>query len=118
MGPSPFWDKFLRHNPVLLWLERQGLYKGSTFSLGPFVGKRMRDRIARDQKCKPDDEPKGAEDLLDKFLKARKTHPQAVTDQEVLSLSLTMVLAGAETMSASPPSSPLPLSSSYRGTDS
>ena len=93
---------------MLLWLERQGLYKGSTFSLGPFVGKRMRDRIAQDKRRKPDDEPKGAEDLLDKFLKARETHPKAVSDQEVLSLSLTMVLAGAETMSASPIITPDP----------
>ena len=47
---------------------------------------------------KKDFETKEFEDLLDKFLKAKETHPKAMTDREVLSLSLTMVLAGAETM--------------------
>ena len=100
MGPSPFWDQFLRHNPLLLWLERQGYYTGSTFSLGPFVGKRMKERIIQ-QKTTKNSETKESEDLLDKFLKARETHPKAVSEKEVMSLSLTMVLAGAETMSGS-----------------
>lgn len=44
-----------------------------------------------------DDNESKREDLLDKFLKAKETHPKAMTDREVLSLSLTMILAGAET---------------------
>lgn len=55
----------------------------------------------KQQKTAADFETKESEDLLDKFLKARHTHPKAVTEKEVLSLSLTMVLAGAETMSGS-----------------
>ena len=97
MGPSPFWDRFLRHNPLLMWLERKGYYTGSTMSLGPFVGKRMKERIMQ-QKNTKNLENKESEDLLDKFLKARETHPKAVSEPEVMSLSLTMVLAGAETM--------------------
>ena len=58
----------------------------------------MMERIKR-QKTAPDFETKESEDLLDKFLKTRQTHPKAVTEKEVVSLSLTMVLAGAETMS-------------------
>ena len=98
MGPSPFWDQFFRHNPLLMWLERKGYYTPKAFSLGPFVGKRMMERIKR-QKTAPEIETKESEDLLDKFLKTRQTHPKAVTEKEVVSLSLTMVLAGAETMS-------------------
>ena len=66
-------------------------------SLGPFVGKRMKERIMQ-QKNTKNLETKESEDLLDKFLKARETHPKAVSEREVMSLSLTMVLAGAETM--------------------
>ena len=80
-----------------MWLERKGYYQSKAFSLGPFVGQRMKERIMR-QKTAPDFETKESEDLLDKFLKARQTHPKAVTEREVMSLSLTMVLAGAETM--------------------
>ena len=100
MGPSPFWDQFFRHNPLLMWLERKGYYQPKTFSLGPFVGKRMMERIKRQKKA-PEFEAKESEDLLDKFLKTRHTHPKAVTEKEVVSLSMTMVLAGAETMSGS-----------------
>ena len=57
----------------------------------------MRDRINY-YSTKKDFETKEVEDLLDKFLKAKETHPKALTEREVLSLSLTMVLAGAETM--------------------
>lgn len=90
-------DKFLRHNPVLLWLERQGLYHGSTLALAPFVAKRMKDRIHY-YSTKKESETKETEDLLDKFLKAKETYPKAMTEKEVLSLSLTMLFAGAETM--------------------
>ena len=80
-----------------MWLERKGYYTGSTFSLGIFVDKRMRERIMQ-QKNRKNLETKEFEDLLDKFLKARETHPKAVGEAEVLSLSLIMVLGGAETM--------------------
>lgn len=51
---------------------------------------------------KKDSETKENEDLLDKFLKAKETHPNFMSDREVLSISMTMVLAGAETMLDSP----------------
>ena len=50
-----------------------------------------------------DDNESKREDLLDKFLKAKETHPKAMTEREVLSLSLTMILAGAETTLDPPP---------------
>lgn len=89
-------DKFLRHNPVLLWLERKGFYRGSTFPLVPLVAKHIGERVNYYNQ-KKDFETKGREDFLDKFLKAKETHPKAMTEREVLSLSLTMVLAGSET---------------------
>ena len=46
-GPMPVGNKFLRRNPVLLWLERQGFYQAGTFPLGSFVAKCMRDGIKR-----------------------------------------------------------------------
>ena len=90
-------DKVLRQNPILLWLQRQGLYQASTFSLGAFVGKRMRDRIDYYRTGK-DLETKEGEDLLDKFLKAKETHPDIMSEREVVSTSMTMIGAGADTM--------------------
>lgn len=92
----PIVDKFLRHNPVLLWLEKQGVFQGSTFPGVPFAVRHMRERVEyyanRDAF-----ENKDRGDLLDKFLKAKAEHPDIVTDKEVLGLSLSMMIAGAET---------------------
>ena len=96
MGQWPVADKFLRHNPLLLWLERKGVFQGSTFPLVPLVAKNMRERVKYYQ-TKEEPAIKEREDLLDKFLHAKETHPHVVTEREVLSLSLTMILAGAET---------------------
>ena len=90
-------DKLLRHNPVLLWFQRRGLFRASTFSLGFFVGKRMRDRINY-YKTGKDFETKEGEDLLDKFLKAKEKRPEFMSEREVASISMTMILAGAETI--------------------
>lgn len=106
MGPWPVGDKFLRHNPVLLWLERQGFYQAGTFPLGRFVGKLMRDRI-NEYSTRKDFETKEVKDLLDNFLGARETHPKFMTEREVVSISLTMILAGAETMLESPVPNPI-----------
>lgn len=92
----PVVDKFLRHNPVLLWLEQQGVFQGSTFPGVPFALRHMRERINFYANREPS-QTKGRDDLLDKFLKAKEKHPDIVTDKEVLGLSLSMMIAGAET---------------------
>ena len=92
----PTVDKFLRHNPVLLWLEKQGVFQSSTFPGVPFAVRHMRERVEYYANRDPF-ENKDREDLLDKFLKAKAEHPDTVTDKEVLGLSLSMMIAGAET---------------------
>ena len=66
----------------------------------------MRDRINY-YRSREDFETKHGEDLLDKFLKAKEKHPKTMSEREVASISMTMILAGAETMLDS-----LPLKSS------
>lgn len=92
----PIVDRFLRHNPVLLRLERQGVFQGSTFPGVPFALRHMRERINYYANRDPSD-TKDREDLLDQFLKAKAKRPDSVTDKEVLGLSLSMMIAGAET---------------------
>ena len=86
-----------------------GIYKGATFPLVPLVAKHTNDRLEY-YRTKGDNESK-REDFLDKLLKAKETHPKAISDREVLSLSLTMILAGAETTSDPFPPVHLPLRS-------
>ena len=74
-----------------------------------FVGKRMRERIEYYRTGK-DLEAKKGEDLLDKFLKAKDAHPDIMSEREVVSTSITMIGAGAETMLDSLPLTSMPTS--------
>ena len=96
----PWLSKVLRHNPVLLWLERRRLYAGSTFPGATFAIGRI---MAREQEKARGDGAETREDLLDMFRRARRDHPEHVTDREVVGLSLSTMFAGAETRSALPP---------------
>lgn len=90
----PWVDLLLRHNPLLMWLERRGWYKGSTFPGATFALERIRDR---DQQKLTEIGEDRREDLLDKFRRARRERPEHITEQEVLGLSLSTMLAGGET---------------------
>jgi cytochrome P450 len=96
-------DLFLRHNPVLMWLEQRGLYQGSTFPGVPFALRWLRERQKQYDAGLTKDGIQSREDLLDQFLKARQENPQVVTEQEVLGLSLSMMIAGGETTYARRP---------------
>ena len=92
----PTLDVFLRHNPVMMWLERHDWTSSITFPGATFAIKRIREREERYE----NEVEKGAadgEDLLDKFLKAKLEKPKFVREQEVLSLNLSMMVAGSET---------------------
>lgn len=95
-GQMPALDLLVRHNPIMMWLQKRGFYVSSTFPGVSFASKHLQSR----QQCyqtsaKVDGE--NFKDLLDKFLDAKSEHPQIFTDRELLSLSLTMMFAGSET---------------------
>lgn len=95
----PWVDSLLRHNPVLMWLERSGWYTGTTFPGARFALERIAER---DQHKDPT--PMNADqktDLLDKFRQAKAEHPEHITMREVLGLSLSTMIAGSEPRSAS-----------------
>lgn len=95
MGQFPIVDSFLRHNPALLWLERRGWFHGSTFPGAALAVQHMKER----QKRYESNDPTGdstREDLLDKFLKAGRQHPDIVKEKEILGLSISMIVAGSE----------------------
>lgn len=86
---------FLNHNPILLWLERRGWFHSSPFPGAPLALKHMRERQKRYENNNPTTEG-SREDLLDKFMKAGKQHPDIVREKEILGLSISMIIAGAE----------------------
>ena len=90
----PITNSFLRHNPIALWLERRGLYKSNTFPGATFAAQRLMERRKLYDSGKRSTD---RVDFLDKFLLAHKQHPEIVTIQEVMGLSLSTILAGSET---------------------
>lgn len=93
-GQMPWVDTLLRHNPVLMWLERRGYYAGNTFPGAKFALQRFSER-EREQKTNGNAVGK-REDLLDKFRKAKQERPEHITNREVLGLSLSTIIAGSE----------------------
>ena len=94
----PVLDKIFRKNPILMWLNTWGLFLGTTFPGIPFAVKRINAKLDRQKIITAKEEdPIIQESLLDRFLRAKQEHPETVTDQEVLGLSLSMIFAGSET---------------------
>ncbi len=96
----PWVDKFLRHNPILMWLERQGLYSGSTFPGVNFALARFGEREQKLELGESDKDRR--EDLLDKFRSAKQARPEHISNLEVLGLSLSTMIAGSEPTSVTP----------------
>lgn len=95
-GQIPSMNILFRHNPILLWLERLGWFHGSTFPGATLAVQRMTERKKQYEAGKVKKESE-RQDLLDTFLRVQKENPGKVSDREVLGLSLSMIIAGAET---------------------
>ena len=96
VGQMPWVDMLLRHNLILMWLERRGWYAGNTFPGATFAIQRIQERGQEKLTGNGTDK---REDLLDKFRRAKQERPEHITDKAVLGLSLSTMLAGAETRS-------------------
>jgi len=107
----PILDLLFEKNPLRLYLERWGLSK-KVFPATKFALTRSEERAAEMAKVrlngvddprpdKPSSSTTAGTDLLTKFNAAMHDHPNFMTDTQVLSLSLSMVLAGSETTAIS-----------------
>ncbi|KAL9943425.1 hypothetical protein ACHAPW_007682 [Verticillium nonalfalfae] len=103
VGQIPFLDLLLLKNPVYLKLSQWGLID-STFPVARFARARMSERLpalldqekpllpvtaAAKQKQQPD--------LLSKFLAARESRPEFMSDTLVQTMAVSMAFAGSET---------------------
>jgi cytochrome P450 len=89
----PILDKLTFKNPLLLWFNRHGWFNIRN-PLYPIVKRQFTDRKQHweDAEGRPTDR----EVLSDRFLLAKKQHPED-TDFQPLQHSITMVVAGSET---------------------
>lgn len=98
VGNMPILDKLLLKNPVLLWLNRRGYFNSTPNPVVAFALSRQNVRKEHQRRDSHIDSTRPeSQDLLKKFLQAQASHPETVTDKEVLGLGISMVLAGSET---------------------
>lgn len=89
----PLLNRLTYHNPVLLWLQKHDWGSSATF---PGVGLALKHMQERGQKGRVATQKHKHMDLLDKFRQASKEHPDVMTDKEILSMSLSILVAGSE----------------------
>ena len=94
----PVLDYLFWRNPVLLWLSKHGWYDATSPTV-PFALRHLGGRLkAANEKKDLGEEPReGREDLLAKFLNAKRDNPDLINERTVLGLSLSMVNAGSDT---------------------
>ncbi|GAB7337947.1 hypothetical protein MBLNU457_4327t1 [Dothideomycetes sp. NU457] len=98
VGNMPVLDKLLLKNPILLWLNRRGYFNSTPNPVVAFASSRQHARKEHQRRdSHVDSTGDESKDLLSKFLQAQASHPETVTDKEVLGLGISMVLAGSET---------------------
>ncbi|MDI1490294.1 MAG: hypothetical protein OHK93_001494 [Ramalina farinacea] len=94
----PSLDYLFWRNPVLLWLSKRGWYDATSPTV-PFAVRHLGSRLKAvgGEKDSNETRPEAREDLLAKFLNAKRDNPGLINDRTVLGLSLSMVNAGGDT---------------------
>ena len=89
----PILDKITFKNPILMWFNRHGLLNIPS-PIRPIVKRQLEDRAQHWKNS--GGRPTDRELLSDKFLLAKKEHPEQ-TEFDPLGHSVAMVIAGSET---------------------
>jgi len=91
----PWLDRFLKKNPVLLWLNARGFMSSATSPIALFARKRMIER-ANQEKAEPSSNVIQPLDFLARFQQAAKEDPSFLDDRQILGLTISSVFAGAD----------------------
>lgn len=89
IAPMPSLDRLFWKNPFLILLEKHGWVKAPRPTV-PFAVNALKKRQQLVEKPESDD-------LLARFLNAKRDYPDVVGDKDVLGMSLSMVNAGSDT---------------------
>ncbi|KAI9717799.1 MAG: hypothetical protein M1812_004528 [Candelaria pacifica] len=101
IGQIPVLDLLFLKNPLLSLLDTWGI-KSSTFPVAKFARDRISERLSRKPaKIEMVEAGSGCADLLSKFLRAQRDHPDIMTDGRVLTMATSMAFAGSETTAIS-----------------
>lgn len=91
-GQMPVLDKFMLKNPILLWLNRRGLFCGKPH---PIVNWAVKAYMSH-KSNKASSGESTTRTLLGAFSRAKDLHPSKLNDAHCISLGISMVVAGSE----------------------
>ncbi|TVY19873.1 Cytochrome P450 monooxygenase [Lachnellula arida] len=107
IGQIPFLDLLLLKNPLYLLAAKYGLID-ATFPVARFAQQRMAERYpsssTKDASILPtttSPAQKSQPDLLSKFMQAKESRPEFMTDSLVTTMAVSMAFAGSETTAIS-----------------
>jgi cytochrome P450 len=104
IGQIPTLDLLFLKNPLYLLASKYG-FVDATFPVARFAQQRMSERYPKssDGAILPSTEPKvGSQpDLLSKFIQAKNDRPEFMNDSLVMTLAVSMAMAGSETTAIS-----------------
>jgi cytochrome P450 len=96
VGQASNLDYVVRKNSVYMWLNRHGWFNISLSKSVPFAMKRQQEhrQLLAEKKTDSDAEE---QTLTDKFFHAAETHPDIMSNNEVLAMGLSIIAAGSDT---------------------
>lgn len=89
VGCVPFWDYFLRRNP--LWRLVPTLSTGNAL-----ITRVAQTQLESRQKLHRSDKSGGSKDLLDGLIEAQREHPEALSDGDVFAIAHGAIFAGSD----------------------
>ncbi|KAJ3469877.1 hypothetical protein MRS44_003942 [Fusarium solani] len=97
VGQMPWLDHWMKKNPIL------SRFSGSTGAVAKFAIDRLRERFSTQPEIGDASDGKGKKtlDFVDRFVRAKETHPETVNDGQVLSYMITNMFAGSDTTAIS-----------------
>ena len=98
--PYPFLDQLLWKNPVLLFLNRHGFLNKPAAEIVPFALKAQQDRKELRRQSSLQGQELLEQNLTDKFLAAQAANTSQLGPDELLSLGISIIVAGSETTAA------------------
>ena len=103
----PVLDKWLKKKPILMWLNRRGYFNGKPLPSLTFAAeaqlerRRQREQKDLDAKSERLGHQSTEETLTDKFLSVQEAHPGSLGPSEILSLALSVIVAGSDSTAVS-----------------
>lgn len=88
----PWLDRWLKKNPIRIWLSELGYIANTSSAVAVFAGKRMAERKALEKM----ESSTQSLDLLGRYMTEGKRDPHFITDRQIMGLTASNIFAGSD----------------------